>query len=118
LIKATTQRLDRLNIGSVEQVRRYPRRLAGLSPGAARNNARLKQFLHRKLYSHANISAERRHAVRHVEKLFHYFLKHPHRLPGNYFAKTNQEPVYRVVCDYIAGMTDNYLELQYRKYLV
>jgi dGTPase len=53
----------------------------------------------------------------HLEKLFDYFLKHPRRLPGSYFVKTGREPAYRVVCDYIAGMTDNYLEAQYRKYL-
>jgi dGTP triphosphohydrolase len=38
-------------------------------------------------------------------------------LPTSYFAKTQQEPVHRVVCDYIAGMTDNYLLEQYQKHL-
>ncbi len=117
LIEATLERLCELNIRSVKQVRTHPHRLAGLSRGVARNNARLKQFLHRNLYSHENISAERRHGVRHVEKLFEYFVKYPRRLPASYLPRTSREPVHRVVCDYIAGMTDNYLELQYRKHV-
>jgi len=117
LIEATLERLCELNIRSVKQVRTHPHRLAGLSRGVARNNAHLKQFLHRNLYSHENISAERRHGVRHVEKLFEYFVKYPRRLPASYLPRTSREPVHRVVCDYIAGMTDNYLELQYRKHV-
>jgi dGTPase len=44
-------------------------------------------------------------------------VKHPRSLPASYFAKTQQEPVHRVVCDYVAGMTDNYLLEQVRKHL-
>jgi dGTPase len=55
--------------------------------------------------------------VKHVERLFQYFLKYPRRLPANYLPRTSRDPLHRVVCDYIAGMTDNYLELQYRKYV-
>ena len=40
----------------------------------------------------------------------------PRSLPASYHAKTQQEPLYRIVCDYIAGMTDTYLIQQYEKY--
>jgi dGTPase len=49
--------------------------------------------------------------------MFEYYMDHPRRLPPFYFAKTREEPTYRVVCDYIAGMTDNYLAEQHRKYV-
>src|SRR5207247_4115749 len=83
--------------------------LAGLSPRLARENRRQKEFLHSSLYSHENISAEREKIVKRVEELFGYFMEHPRSLPARYFAKTKEEPVHRVVCDYTAGMTDNYL---------
>jgi len=44
-------------------------------------------------------------------------MEHPRSLPASYSAKTQKEPAHRVVCDYIAGMTDNYLLEQYRKYI-
>jgi dGTPase len=117
LIEATGRRLRQLRVRSVGRVRNYPMRLVGLSSQVALENGCLKKFLHRKLYSHENISGERRHVVRHIERLFDYFAKYPCQLPPAYFAKTKQEPLHRVVCDYIAGMTDNYLEMQHRKHI-
>jgi len=83
----------------------------------ARESKSLKEFLYWNLYSHRDVSAERKKIVKTIEGLFGYFLKHPRRLPTSYYAKTQQEPVHRIVCDYIAGMTDNYLIGQHRKHL-
>lgn len=49
-----------------------------------------------------------------VDRLFAYFLSHPDRLPSEYTAVREQEGVARAVCDYIAGMTDNYALEVYR----
>lgn len=117
LIDATRDRLRKRRVRSVEQVRTQDSRLVGLSPRVARENQRLKEFLYRNLYSHREVSAERKRIVKSVEGLFRYFLEHPRSLPAYYFTKTQQEPAHRVVCDYIAGMTDNYLRGQYRKHL-
>jgi dGTPase len=117
LIETTRARLRKLRIRSVAQVRAQPSRLVGLGPRRAAENTGLKRFLYLNLYSHRDISAERKRIVRSVEGLFKYFLQHPRSLPGYYFAKTEHEPPHRVVCDYIAGMTDNYLLEQYRKHL-
>jgi len=118
LIGATRQRLQRLEVRSVEQVRAQPKRLVGLHPGIARENKRVKDFLHAKLYSHRAVEAERRKIIRLMEELFAYFMGYSRSLPPSYFAKTKQEPTYRVVCDYIAGMTDNYLQEQHKKFEV
>ncbi|HEV2491534.1 MAG TPA: deoxyguanosinetriphosphate triphosphohydrolase [Terriglobia bacterium] len=117
LIVTTRSRIKKLRLGSVDAVRAHGSRLVDLSPSSSRENQRLKRFLHRHLYSHENISAERRQIAKHVERLFDYFIAHPRRLPPAHFEKTRQDPVHRVVCDYIAGMTDNYLETQYQNYL-
>jgi dGTPase len=117
LITATRARLRRLKIHSVGQVRSAGARLVGLSPRLARENRRLKGFLYRHLYSRPEISAERKKIVKSVAGLFRFFLEHPRSLPASYFAKTQQGPAHRVVCDYIAGMTDNYLQEKYRKHL-
>ncbi len=117
LIDATRRRLRKLRVRSVAQVRSHPRRLVGLSPRIARENMRLKEFLYENLYSHLDVSKERKKIVKYVEGLFICYVKNPRNLPPSYFAKTQHEPVHRVVCDYIAGMTDNYLIEQYRKHL-
>jgi len=118
LIGTTRQRLQRLNVGSVQQVRAHPRRLLGLPPGIARENKRIKDFLHANLYSHRAVEAERRKIIRLMQELFAYFMARSRSLPPFYLAKTKQEPKHRVVCDYIAGMTDNYLQEQHQKFRV
>ena len=44
-----------------------------------------------------------------IQRTFAYFLKYPSRLPGEYKRILEGEGAERAVCDYIAGMTDNYL---------
>ena len=51
-----------------------------------------------------------------VTDLFAYWMRTPSALPGNYREKAGSEPLERVVCDYIAGMTDPYILQQHEKF--
>lgn len=115
LIDSTRRRLSESGAGSVEDVRRQKSRLAGHGAAIDRENKTVKAFLTARLYSHPSIRSERKKITRSVEGLFQHFLDHPRSLPASYIAKTEQEPVHRIVCDYIAGMTDTYLIRQYEK---
>src|SRR5579875_317546 len=118
LIGATAHRLQSRRLGSVEKVRSFKSRLVGLSPSVASENAILKQFLRVHFYAHPDLRAERKGIVRRLERVFQHYLNHPRSLPPFYFAKTQSEPAARIVCDYIAGMTDNYLQSQYQRIFV
>ena len=117
LIDSTRQRLAERGIRSVAQVRAHSSRLVGLGRRRGRDNRELKEFLNTHLYSHPRVGSERARIVRCVRRLFAFYLAHPRRLPAFYLAQSRQEALPRVVCDYIAGMTDNYLLLQYGKNL-
>jgi dGTPase len=117
LIHATRRRLAQRRIRSVSEVRAHPERLVGFGPRLAREERGLKRFLHRRLYTHHSLGADRKRIVQCVRELFAYFIARPRSLPPFYFAQTKQEPGHRVVCDYLAGMTDNYLLEQHRKLL-
>ena len=117
LITSTRTRIRRQGVRAVEDVRAAPARLAGLTPARARENRRLKQFLYRRLYSNPRLEGERREVARLIEQLFDYFLEKPRRLPPFYFAETRKEPAHRIICDYIAGMTDRYLREQWAERL-
>ena len=43
-----------------------------------------------------------------IADLFDFFLEFPERLPEYYRQQTEADPAHRVVCDYIAGMTDRF----------
>ena len=109
LIENTRRNLQENRIDSVEAVRRHPQRLVDFSPEAAQQNRELKDFLWRRLYNHPQITEERQRAVAATEELFRFYLEQPQRLPRQYFQQTETLPRHRVVCDYIAGMTDTYL---------
>ena len=117
LIEASRERLKRLKLGTVSQVRAAPLRVVGPGPRISRENQTLKVFLRDNLYTHREIYTERKKIVRCVAQMFEYYMEHPRSLPRFYFSKTRVEPAYRVVCDYIAGMTDNYLAQLHQKYI-
>jgi len=115
LIEQTQERVSASGANDTEDIRRLPKRLAGFSPEVAKSNNELKRFLYRRLYDHPTIVEERDRSVNALEQLFRYYLAHPESMPEYYFELAAREPRHRVVCDYIAGMTDHFLLRQHRE---
>lgn len=70
----------------------------------------LKAFMFRRVYCNAEAKHEEDKAVRMIQELYGYYNDHPEVLPDEYqfLMREKGEPRERVVCDYIAGMTDPY----------
>jgi dGTPase len=103
---------------SLEDVRHYPDRLIALSSELDEERRVTKEFLYNNLYFSPSLDEEKDDAEIIVGALFQYWIDHPDALPYPYQQKAEQEPLARVICDYIAGMTDNFIFEQYDKYLV
>ena len=95
---------------SVEEVRKQPGRVARFTPETAAGTAELKAFLKSRVYQTEHLADERRRAVGRIAALFEMFLERPERLPANYLEDSAGQPLHRQVCDYIAGMTDGFLD--------
>jgi dGTPase len=117
LIENTARRISDARVHTADDVRHLPARLAGFSAPLAEANAQLKGFLRRNLYDHPNIAEERDRSVGALDQLFRFFLAHPESLPEQYANQARTGPVHRVVCDYIAGMTDQFLLRQYDEFI-
>jgi dGTPase len=115
LIEQTADQIAASGSKDTEDIRRLPRRLAGFSPRIAAISTELKRFLYRRLYDHPTIVEERDRSVNALEQLFRYYLAHPESLPEYYSELAEREPPHRIVCDYIAGMTDHFLLRQHRE---
>jgi dGTPase len=109
LIQSTGQRVEKSGVRSVDDVRRAPAAFAALSADGAAWCAGLKDFLHRRLYNHPALAEERDRSVQALEELFGHYLEHPEVMPKYHAQLATREPRHRVVCDYIAGMTDRFL---------
>lgn len=100
--------LTELHIESLEDLRRVNRQVVGFSPELTRLNNELKRFLRENLYRHYKVERMRVKAERYLVHLFETYVKHPTLLPRKYLKKMEQIGRERVICDYIAGMTDRF----------
>ncbi|HWG36501.1 MAG TPA: deoxyguanosinetriphosphate triphosphohydrolase [Terriglobales bacterium] len=97
------------SLPSVGAVRTAPERLARFSSAAEQARQSLKAFLFRNLYQHPDLVRENRKAEQTVAAAFERFLSHPELLPASYRSQAATQPPQRVICDYIAGMTDSFI---------
>src|SRR6202521_184204 len=116
LITNTAQRVKVAGAHSLEDVRRHTERLVAFSPPVEEERRRLKDFLYENLYYSPALAGEKEDAERITGELFAHWMEEPDDLPRNYREKSAQEPLPRVICDYIAGMTDPFIYQQYEKY--
>ena len=108
LIQGTVERAAKAGVAGVEDVRKFPGRLATFTAETAETSRQLKRFLLSRVYEAPELNADRTRSVAMVGELFQFFLDHPDRLPQAYQDEALHQPLYRVVCDYIAGMTDTF----------
>jgi len=116
LIDGTQENLLATQLLSVEDVRQHPVRLVGFTAPAAELNQSLKHFLHARVYSSPSLVTERDRSAQQIGWMFDYLLQHPQALPENYRLELAHQPAHRLVCDYLAGMTDGYFHRAYREY--
>ncbi len=109
LIDGTREAALAAGLRSVEDVRAHSARLAALPAGLAAAARELKAFLHQRVYGAPPLLEQKERSAQKLAELFRFYLERPGRLPVSYQARAGQEPLHRVVCDYVAGMTDTYL---------
>jgi dGTPase len=110
LIENTRQRAQQAGVGSLDELRHHPERLAGFSPEVEAERREAKSFLYEALYDCKPLQPEKRLAEKVLTEVFEHLIANPEALPRRYREKAGKEPLARVVCDYIAGMTDHYVE--------
>jgi len=116
LITNTQARLKSAGIETLSDVRRHKERLAAFSAEVEAERSQIKAFLYDNLYYSPSLAGEKDDAERIVTELFAFWMQNPSALPNYYQEKAAQESLPRVVCDYIAGMTDHFIIEQYEKH--
>lgn len=115
LVAESERRLKEHRIESVEDVRRCAERLVGFSPEVAAQRQPLKRLLWDELYHHHRVVRMSTKAQRFLRELFQVYLDTPEQLPTTTRSRLSGEDPHRVICDYIAGMTDRYALEEYQK---
>ena len=109
-IEATAAALEENSVRSVDELRALGHNVAGYTPDFAAANRELKRFLLANFYRHYRVIRMASKAQRVLTNLFTAYLQEPLQMPASTQAKIDDEPegLHRVICDYIAGMTDRY----------
>jgi dGTPase len=113
LLEQTRLRLRRDRIGSVADVRRQSGPLVDFSPEMRELRRELEEFLHRRVYRHYRVQRMAVKGARIVRELFAEFCRLPQLMPERYSRRIGEARPERVVCDYVAGMTDRYAQDEY-----
>ena len=116
LIRTTQRRVNQAKIQTAEDVRHHPQRLVAFSPEVEAERRQNKNFLYENLYFSPSLADEKDDAERVVSELFAFWMTNPTSLPHQYQEKAQDEGLPRVICDYIAGMTDPFILEQYEKH--
>ena len=120
LIDTTRTNLKRLNVQSVQDVRKAKEQTVTFSFAMQQNIRTLRNFLQKRLYGHSRINRVCAKSDRLVREMFLFLMDHPNCLPNAWFARlqglddTDQTRA-RIIADYIAGMTDRYAVLEHRR---
>jgi len=122
VLAETRRRANAHRPESAEDVRAMGRPLVAFSDAMGVELAKLRAFLHARMYRHFRVNRTRSQARRILAELFTLFLAETDVLPEGWreradakFAMDGEAGRARVVCDYIAGMTDRFAIEEHRK---
>lgn len=111
----TLRNVDRMGIGSADDARQAPELAVAFTEGVARDFGRLKSFLYENLYRHYQVRRMAVKAERILRELFATYAGDHSLLPTNLRVHLDSHAAERVICDYLAGMTDRYAINEFRR---
>ena len=115
LCATITDNIEKFKIATLEDLRRINQTIAHFSDEVTVQNMELKRFLFENLYRHHKVDKMRVKAEIFITRLFETYLRFPNLLPPRYQARFDRSGLQRVVCDYIAGMTDRFALDEYKR---
>ncbi len=111
LMWESNNRIEAAKPQTVEDVRAAGKPLIGFSDVMNEHQAVLRRFLMARMYRHWRVNRSRSHAKRIIRQLFELFIAEPELLPPGWQQGADGprgQRTARRVCDYIAGMTDDF----------
>lgn len=115
-VVTTTEKLIReAGVASADDVRLQSRRLVRYSPRRRALNQELRKFLYTNLYYNPAVSGPHLRSRGILEELFHRYLQDHQQVGGLARKRARRDGWPRAICDYLAGMTDRYANLEHQR---
>ena len=117
LISSTVAKIKKMNIDSLDTVRKAGRKIVGFSDSMRRSVDQMQNFLLNNVYLNPRSHEQENSSKIVISSLFESYLAEPKLLPQRYQSRTQNDGLHRVICDYIAGMTDRFCKNEHKKNL-
>ncbi len=108
VVTTTEKHIADAKVKSVDDVRLQPKPLVRYSARRREMNLELREYLYKNLYYNPVVHEPNMRAVRMLEELFNYYVKHPKLIGERFIKRARKDGWHRAICDYLSGMTDRY----------
>ncbi len=108
VVLTTEKHIRDAGVKTADEVRLQPKPLVQYSERRHKLNLELREYLYTNLYYNPVVHEPNLRAVRMLEELFHYYLKHSKELGEGAQKRIKKDGLRRAICDYLSGMTDRY----------
>ena len=115
MVESTDHRLKDNAVKSPLDIQKLKTNVIGYSEDMQRRNREIKDFLYKKMYSHYRVIRMGVKAERVITDLFNGYKSEPAMLPDAVRKFTDARGLERIICDYIAGMTDRFAIEEHQK---
>ena len=114
LIESTKNRIELLKIENISDVRKRGHNICSFSDSMKLKNKELKKFLMERMYKNIKIAQLEDSVEKVLTNLFNFYVSNPKELPERYLQKEKTDGKFRLICDYLSGMTDRYALQKFR----
>ena len=115
LLTETEKKIKTFDLKSPADARKIPEKIVSFSKSMNEKRLPLREFLIKNLYQHYRVVRMSGKARRFMKDLFKIYLDQPEQLPPSSQLRLKKEIRFKVICDYIAGMTDRYALDEHKK---
>lgn len=116
VVETTEKLIAAAKVQSADDVRLHRAALVQYSAARRKLNQEMRKYLYRNLYFSKQVDEANTRAVRILEEVFNFYLKHPKQIGEQSQRRIRREGLHRAVCDYIAGMTDRYVMHEHQRH--
>ena len=115
VVETSERSITAADVQSADEVRLFSRALVQHSPERRQLNLELRDYLYKNLYYNPVVFTPNQRALQMLEQLFDYYLEHPGKIGAGARRRIRKIGRHRAVCDYLSGMTDRYVGLEYKR---
>ena len=115
VVQTSKRLIAKSGVQSADEVRLHDGPLIKYSDERRAANLELRNYLYENLYYNPVVHKPNQRAVKLLEALFGYYLENPEKIGNQSRARIGNDGLHRAVCDYLSGMTDRYVALEFER---